>query len=347
MPMRKMVLTGLRAMALCEAPDPRISKDTDVLLKVGRVGVCGSDVHYYNAGRIGSQVVQYPFAAGHEFSATVAAAGAAVRRVKPGDRVAVDPAMPCGQCDQCRAHRAHTCRTLRFLGCPGQAEGCLAEYIVMPEGCCFPIRPGTTLEQAAFVEPLSIGLYAAMLAGSLTGARIGILGCGPIGLSVLLAARTRGVARIYATDKIAARLAAAGRAGAGWTGNPDTQDVVADIAAAEPLLLDAVFECCGEQAAVDQAVRLLKPGGCLVVVGIPMVERIAFDMDQLRRKEIRIQNVRRQNECTRAALDLIEAGSLRVDPLITHRFPFAQTPAAFELVESYRDGVVKAMIEVG
>jgi len=344
--MKAAVLTGIRRMELRDVPKPRIVNGTDVLLKVGSIGVCGSDVHYYTTGRIGSQVVKYPFRVGHEFSATVAATGRRVEGLRPGTRVAVDPAMSCGACDQCQADRPHTCRSLRFLGCPGQAEGCLSEFIVMPAECCYRVGKGTTLEQAAIVEPLSIGVYAVQTSAPMRGARVGILGAGPIGLSVLLAARLRRAAKIYMTDKIDARLAVARRAGAGWTGNPAQLDIVAEIAKQEPLLLDVVFECCGQQEALDQAVELLRPGGRLMLVGIPEVDRVSFDISTLRRREICIQNVRRQNACVQPAVDLIEKGKIDVDFMITHRFPLEQAEAAFDLVAGYRDGVVKAMINL-
>jgi L-iditol 2-dehydrogenase len=334
-------------MELREIPTPRIESDTDVLLKVGSIGVCGSDVHYYTTGRIGSQVVKYPFRVGHEFSAIVQETGRRVKRLKPGTRVAIEPAMSCGQCDQCRAHRRHTCRRLRFLGCPGQAEGCLSEYIVMPAECCYPIKRRTTLEQAAIAEPLSIGLYAVQQSVRMRGAKMAILGAGPIGLSVLLAAMAQKAGRIYVTDKIEARMAAALRVGADWTGNPAKQDVVGEIAAKEPLLLDAVFECCGQQEALDQAINLLKPSGKLMLVGIPEVDRVSFAIDTMRRRELCIQNVRRQNECMQPALDLIEKSKIDVDFMVTHRFSLDRTQEAFELVAGYQDGVVKAMINVG
>jgi L-iditol 2-dehydrogenase len=342
--MKAVVLTGIQQMELREVPDPRIERDGDVLLRMGAVGVCGSDIHYYTRGRIGSQVVRYPYKVGHECAGTVEAVGRTVTRVKPGDRVAVDPAMPCGRCDQCLADRPHTCRRLGFLGTPGQADGCLCEQIVMPEGSCFPIRPTTTLERAAISEPLAIGLYAVRLGLPIKGKTIAILGAGPIGLSVLLCAMHERTGKIYVTDKIRNRLEAARGAGAAWTGNPDRQDVARGILQAEPLQLDVVFECCGQQEALDQAVDLLKPGGKLVLVGIPEEDRISFSIDLLRRKEIAILNVRRQNHCTRAALDLIENGNVTVDFMITHRFPLARTKEAFDLVAGYRDGVIKAMI---
>jgi len=345
--MKAAVLTGIRQMEIREVPDPKIERDTDVLLKVEAVGVCGSDVHYYVTGRIRSQVVKYPYAVGHEFGASVVRTGSAVTRVKVGDKVAVDPAMFCGECDQCRDNRCHTCRRLRFLGCPGQSEGCLSEYVVMPEVCCFPIGREMTIEQAALIEPLSIGVYAVALSVAMRDARIGILGCGPIGLSVMLPAINRGAEKIYATDRIDARAAIAQKAGAAWVGNPDCTDVVAEISRQEPGLLDAVFECCGEQAALDQAVALLKPGGKLMLIGIPTVGRVSFDIDQIRRKEICIQNVRRQNECMEEAVRLVQTGKIDADFMITHRFPFDRTQEAFDLVAEYGDGVVKAMIGMG
>lgn len=342
--MQAMMLTGLRRMEMRTVPDPQIRNDRDVLLKLACVGVCGSDVHYYLRGNIGSQLVRYPFTVGHECSAIVQATGSGVTRVRPGDRVAVEPAMSCGTCDQCLCGRPHTCRRLRFLGCPGQAEGCLSEYLVMPEECCIPAPPGLSLELAAFVEPMAIGLYAARLAGPLQGANIGILGAGPIGLSVLLAARRAGAQRVYVTDKLEPRLAAAARLGAHWTGKPGDPDPVQAVAAIEPLLLDVVFECCGQQSAVDQAAALLKPGGRLMLIGIPEVDRISFPIDIGRRRELRIQNVRRQCRCAEDAAELLAKAEADATALVTHRFAFARTAEAFELVAGYRDGVVKAMI---
>ncbi|MCX7591038.1 MAG: alcohol dehydrogenase catalytic domain-containing protein [Kiritimatiellae bacterium] len=323
---------------------PRLVSAGDVLLRVAYVGVCGSDVHYYCSGRIGSQVVRYPFRLGHEMSAVVEAVGSGVTRVKPGDRVAVDPAMACGQCDQCLSGRRHTCRHLRFLGCPGQADGCLAEFIVMPEECCFKLPSHMSLAVAAFAEPLSIGVYAVKLASLPKDAAVAVLGTGPIGVSVILAARWHGYGRIYATDKISARLKAATCAGASWTGQPQQEDVVRRIFRREPLLLDAVFECCGQQEALDQAVTLLKPGGTLLVVGIPATERVSFDIETLRRKEVRIQNVRRQNRCMATAIRMLQ----RVDVgfLLTHEFVLEDASSAFETVANYADGVMKALIRV-
>ncbi len=342
--MKAMVLTSLKEMELMEIPDPEFKEPSDVLIRMVSVGVCGSDIHYYVHGKIGSQVVEYPFRVGHECAGIVEQVGSEVVRVKPGDRIAVDPAMSCWECDQCKAGRHHTCRNLKFLGCPGQAEGCLSEYIIMPEKSCYPIKDTMSFDQAALSEPLSIGVYAVDLSIPMKGAKVGILGSGPIGVSVLLPALSSGAGNIYVTDKIEKRLKLAEKMGASWIGNPDKIDVVHEIKKNEPLLLDVVFECCGDQEAMDQAVELLKPGGKLVIIGIPQFDRWSFSSDQLRRKEICIQNVRRQVDAVQKSLDMIDNKVLNLDHMITHHFDFAQTKEAFDLVAGYYDGVLKAMI---
>ena len=343
--MKAMALTGIRQMEMIDLPNPVIRKDTDVLIQMRVVGVCGSDVHYYTQGKIGSQVVQFPFPVGHEGAGVVVEVGTAVTRVKPGDRIAIEPAMPCGVCDQCLTGRPHTCRKLRFLGCPNQADGCLTEFLMMPENSCFKIADSMTFTEAAISEPLAIGLYAVNQSVPLKDATVGILGFGPIGMSVLLSAIAKGATRIFVTDLVDERLQLARECGAIWTGNPAKADVVAEVKAKEPLLLDVVFECCGKQEAIDQAVELLKPGGKLMVIGIPEFERWSFPVDQMRHKEICVQNVRRQNHTVEETLELMEQGTIDVSKMVTHRFPFAQTKEAFDLVTGYRDGVMKAMID--
>ena len=343
--MKAALLTSLRHMEFTDLPDPKIEKADDVLLRIEAVGVCGSDVHYYETGRIGSQIIEYPFIIGHECSATVKAVGSSVTRVKVGDPVVVEPAIPCHQCDQCRKGRENTCDNVKFLGSPGLL-GCLCEYMVMPEECCFPTRGAITLEQAALCEPFSIGTYTVKRAELAEGAKVAILGTGPIGLSVLLATQVKKADRIYVTDKIDARLKAAKGAGTDWAANPDETDIVRDIREAEPLGLDVVFECCGQQEALDQSFDLLQPGGLLVMVGTARQDTVSFNVDKFRRKELSIKYIRRQNHCVQTAMDLLASGQANADFMITHRFGLEQTVEAFELVAKYGDGVIKAMINV-
>ncbi len=344
--MKAMVLTGIREIQMVEKPIPEIINSDDVLIKIRSVGICGSDIHYYNEGRIGSQIIEFPFTIGHECSGIIEKTGNSVMKLKPGDRIAVDPAMPCFKCSQCCAGRYHTCLNIKFLGCPGQAEGCLSEYIVMPESSCYPVDERISFDLAALSEPLSIGLYATELAGSLQNRNIGILGSGPIGISVLLTAMSKKAGRIYMTDLINERLELAKHLGAYRTWNPLKTDIVDELKTNEPDLLDMVFECCGKQEAVDQALRILKPGGILLIVGIPSSNEWKFSAEDLRRKEITIRNVRRQNEMVQPTLDLISRGIVKPEKMITHIFDFEQTQKAFELVAGYRDGVMKAMVHI-
>jgi L-iditol 2-dehydrogenase len=260
--------------------------------------------------------------------------------------VAVDPLVTCGKCDQCTGGRKHTCRNQVFLGVPDQLPGSLVESLVLPGTCCYPIPDSMTMEQAALIEPFAIGLYTQRRAGTPNAQHIAILGTGPIGLSVLASLKAAGPSQIYATDLLDNRLQLAAHLGADWTGNASRDDVVGAMTELHPLGMDYVFECAGKQETLDQGVQLLRPGGTLLIVGIPEYDRVSFDMNYLRRKELTLLNIRRQNECVEAAIELVAGGKVDLDPLVTHHFEFGETKHAFDTVADYNDGVVKAMIHV-
>lgn len=345
--MKAAFLTGPRKMEVREAPSPRIQREDQVLLAVAEVGVCGSDVHTYRQGQIGGQVAQYPWIVGHECAGVVRRIGAEARGLRVGQRVAVDPLIACGTCDQCRAGRRHTCRNQQFLASPGQAPGALAEYLVMPAQCCLPIPDSMSFTLAALTEPFAIGLYAARLGRLSRGAVAAVLGCGPIGLSALMAVKAADPsARVFATDRLDYRLEYACRYGADWTGNPDRLDVVERIRQAAPEGAECVFECAGQQETVDQGIRLCRPGGMLLMVGIPEADRLSLDVHLARRAEIVIQNVRRQNQCVAPAIEMAATGRVDLLPLATHYFDLDHCQDAFETVADYRDGVVKAIVRI-
>jgi L-iditol 2-dehydrogenase len=343
--LKALALTGLKRLEFMDVPQPRIVNDTDVLLKIAYVGICGSDIHYYEEGKVGTQVVIYPYRIGHECSAIVAQVGKAVKNVKVGDKVVVEPAVSCHKCDQCKMGRENTCRSLQFLGTPGQGDGCLCEYLVMPEESCLVVNDKLTLVQAALCEPLTIGVYSVKQGWGPYTDKIAILGSGPIGLSCMTAARIMGAKKIYMTDKIDSRLAVAKKHGADWTGNPNEIDIVKQISELEPLGIDAVYECAGQQSTIDEGIKLLRPGGKIVLVGIPRDNRIAVSIDQARRKEITIINIRRQNRSTPESIELIATKKANIDFMVTHRFAFKDAIKAFEIAAGYKDGVLKAMIE--
>jgi L-iditol 2-dehydrogenase len=342
--MRAVYLTEPGQFNTVDITLPEITRPNEVLLHIRAVGVCGSDLHYYRCGRIGDQIVEYPWIIGHECVALVTEVGESVSRVQKGDIVTVDPLVVCGRCDQCMSGRQHTCRNQAFLGCPGQMQGCMCEYLVLPEENCFSIDTSLSLGVAVMIEPLAIGIYAVSALADPLGARVAILGTGPIGLSVLLAAKKSGVERIYSTELREYRAEAARNLGTQWSGIVKQNDVVAEIAAAEPDGLDAVFECSGEPEVIAQAIEMLKPGGTLLIVGIPEVDIIQFNVHQLRRKEITIRNIRRQNDCVPAAIQLATENAVALECLVTHNFEISDSKRAFETVAGYRDDVIKALI---
>ncbi|MDD5011336.1 MAG: zinc-binding dehydrogenase, partial [Phycisphaerae bacterium] len=271
--------------------------------------------------------------------------GKAVKNVKVGDKVVVEPAVWCHKCDQCKMGRENTCRNLQFLGTPGQGDGCLCEYMVMPEQSCLPVDDKLTLVQAALCEPFTIGLYSAKQGLSQNYNSIAILGSGPIGLSCMTAAKILGAKKIYMTDKLDYRLAVAKKHGADWVGNPDKSDIVEQVNKLEPLGVDVVYECAGQQSTIDEGIKILRPGGKIVLVGIPRENRISISIDQTRRKEITIVNIRRQNRSTEESIKLLADKKVNVDFMVTHTFPFKDATKAFELASGYKDGIIKAMIE--
>ncbi len=341
--MKSVLLNKPHSFEIAETTSPAIKNPGDVLIRIKSIGVCGSDIHYYSDGKIGDQIVVYPFRIGHECAGIVEQVGADVKNVIPGERIAIDPLISCGKCTQCLSGRFHTCLNQKFLGCPGQLEGALAEYLILPSQCCYKIPEKLSYQQAVLAEPLSIALHALSFITD-NEKSLAILGTGPIGLSVLTAAKFKGINKLLTTDILDYRNTIASANGAVYSGNPKKQNIVKDILEIENEGVDAVFDCCGKQEAIDQAIEILRPGGKLIIVGIPETNEIKFNPHLIRRKEIQIQNVRRQNEKIETALQLLANPNFDIDFMITHNFSFEQTTEAFNLVENYSNGVIKAMI---
>jgi L-iditol 2-dehydrogenase len=203
-----------------------------------------------------------------------------------------------------------------------------------------------TFDEATLSEPLAVGLYSVERSMPVAGSNVAILGVGPIGMSVFHVLRTKKAARVYVTDMIEERLAFSRRLRPTWSGNPKINDVVKEVSQMDPLLMDIVYECSGDPAAIVQGIRLLKPGGKLIIVGITATDDVSLPMHELRRSEITILNIRRQVHCTQKAIDLIAKRKVRIGPLVTHRFRLEETQNAFDLVASYNDGVMKAIVDV-
>jgi L-iditol 2-dehydrogenase len=340
--MKAVLLTGPRQARVLEKPEPELPDQESILLKTRIAGICGSDLHYFISDTVGGEKVPYPCLVGHEGAAEVIKTGDRVQGFKPGDLVAVEPSISCGFCDQCLSGRFNTCRKIRFLGHPGELDGCFAEFFVMPAKNLIQLPASVSLEEAMLAEPLSIALHALNLANLESSAKVGVLGTGPIGLSLIILLKLHGVTSIFSTDCSEARVRAALKAGASWAASAEQEEVVREILSRQPLGLEAVFEVSGVQQAIDQAVELVKPGGKIIQVGIPVPERISLKLSRLRRKEITIINVRRQNRCLEKALELIQKKEIQVAWLLTHRFKLEQAQEAFTTAADRLDGVLKA-----
>ncbi|MBU2493484.1 MAG: alcohol dehydrogenase catalytic domain-containing protein [Bacteroidetes bacterium] len=327
-----------------ETPVPELIDDASALIKINSVGVCGSDIHYFADGRIGEQVIDYPFIIGHEASGYIEELIGDDSKLNKGQLVAMDPAVSCGKCDQCLANREHTCRNLKFIGAPGQLDGMMREYIVIPKKNLYTVPDDFTACEACFIEPLSVGAYAVKLADIIYEKSFAVLGCGPIGLSVIMSLMFDKHKNIFAADKLNYRRKIAEQLGSSFSVNPNETDISEFIKSKESLGIDVVFECCGEQSALNTAVDILKPGGKLVVVGIPSTDFINFDINKLRRKEIIIINVRRQNNSMEKAISIYKEFKSFSKKLITHSFNYTESQKAFETVSKYEYGVIKAVI---
>jgi len=344
--MRQAYLTAPGRFEVREVADPVEIGPNDVLVRLKAIGVCGSDRHYFTEGRIGSQVVEYPFTVGHECAGVVERVGRAVGRVGVGDRVVVDPAMPCGECEWCRGGRENVCPHMRFLGCPGQVEGALKELLVMPERCLFHLPDSLSFDDGVVIEPAAICAYAVKQSRLDAAETVAVLGCGPIGLLTLACARASGRRRAFASDLVAERIEAAKRLGADVSLNPNDGDIVETILeATDGRGVDVVYECAGKQETLDQAMRIAAPGGRISIIGIPSTLRVELIPDMTRRKELLLINVRRQNGMVERTIELAASGAVPVRDLVTHHFPLERVAEAFDLVVTYRDGVLKAIIE--
>jgi L-iditol 2-dehydrogenase len=343
--MRASLLYGIRDLRLGALPLPTPASG-EVLLKVASVGVCGSDVHYYLEGRIGDQVATEPIVMGHEFSAWVAGLGTGVEGLEIGQLVAVDPAIHCGECEPCRHGHPNLCPHVRFCGTP-PIDGVFREYTCMPAENCFPLPQGFSPAEGAMLEPLGIAIHAVDLAHLRPGYTIAVLGAGPIGLLTAAVARAAGAGEIYVTEPLAHRRQFALDYVADAVLNPDDVDVVAEIGRLTGGRgVDVAFEAAGAPETPGQAAAVTRPGGKVLLIGIPSDDTTTFTASVIRRKGLTIKLVRRMKHTYPRAIRLVHTGAVDVKSLVTHTFPLERIAEAFEMVAAYDDGVLRAISQL-
>jgi L-iditol 2-dehydrogenase len=314
-------LHGPADLRLADEPAP-VPGAGEALVRVTAVGICGSDLHWYDESGIGDAVLTRPLVLGHE------AAGVIADGPRAGQRVAIDPAVSCGACESCRAGRGHLCPTVRFLG-HSDTDGAAREQMAWPLANLVPLPDSIDDVEGAMLEPLGVAIHALRLARVQAGDSVGVFGCGPIGLLAIQLALVAGATTVVATDRLAHRVDAARRLGAVAT-------VVTDGTERETLLeatggrgVDSAIEAAGEDDAIETAIRLARPAGTVVIAGIPAGNHSTIAAATARRKGLDLRFSRRMNRVYPRAIDLVEARRVDLSAIVTHRFALADFGTAF------------------
>jgi len=294
-------------------PGPR-----EVLVEVAAVGVCGSDVHYYEHGRIGDHVVRAPLVLGHESAGRVVALGDGATKHGVGDRVALEPGVPCGRCRECRAGRYNLCPDVVFFGTP-PVDGAFANLVAIHEDFAFALPDSLSDEEGALMEPLSVGIWACRKAGVGAGDRVLVTGAGPIGLLAMQCALACGATEVTVSDLNPHRLEVARRTGATATVTPE-DDVAGDF--------DALLECSGHPAAVAAGIRALRPAGTAVLVGMGPEEEGTLPLSVIQSREIWVTGTFRYADTYPAAIALAASGRVDLKAIVSARFGLDEAEAA-------------------
>jgi L-iditol 2-dehydrogenase len=328
-----------------EMPQPHDPSHGEVTVRVRAVGVCGSDLHWYQDGRIGEMPAAYPQVLGHEPAGDIVATGAGVHDFAAGDRVVIEPSITCGHCEHCLRGHHNNCLSSVFLGGP-QAPGMFREYVTLPAANCTRIPAEFDYRTATLAEPLAVTMHMLELIEIRAGDTVAVTGAGPIGMLCAGVAKASGASRVFIADRLAYRLKLAMSMGADVAIDTTAQSLVETVLdATRGRGADVVLEAAGSAEMVNAAIRMARLGGVVMLIGIPSELNPKIDIHSAMMKELRIQTLKRSNHRAQAALDVLAAGRISAS-LITHVLPLGETPRAFEMLTNYSDGVGKAVIEL-
>ncbi|KAB7503440.1 Sorbitol dehydrogenase [Armadillidium nasatum] len=313
---------------------------------MAHVGICGSDVSYLTKGRIGDFIVKAPMIIGHESAGIVAKCGSAVKNLKPGDRVAIEPGVPCRYCEFCKSGRYNLCPDVVFLATP-PVHGNLMRYYKHAADFCFKLPDHVSTEEGAMLEPLSVAVHACNRANISLGCKVLVCGAGPIGLVSLLTAKAMGATNVVVTDVVEEKLKVAKELGADAVLNVRNGTATENAKKVEELLggimPDCTIECSGAESSTKLGILATKAGGILLLVGLgPMEVKVPLVNAAVR--EVDIRGIFRYVNCYPLALDMIASGRVNVKPLITHRYKLEETVQAFETAKTGAGGAIKIMI---
>ena len=338
-------MTGINKLEIREVPMPT-PKEHEVLVKIEYVGICGSDVHYLERGRIGDFVVEGDFILGHECAGVVEKIGQKVKTLKVGDKVALEPGQTCGQCEFCKGGKYNLCKDVVFFATPPY-HGCLMKYVAYPAAMCFKLAGSMTTRDGALVEPFSVGIHAANLGEVKLGSSAVVLGAGCIGLMTLAACRAMGAGDVTVVDVMDNRLEAAKKLGATRVINAKNRDVEKELLAATgDMGVDIVFETAGTVETISQSPYLVKNGGRIVLVGMAPQDIIPFNISKILANEASIVTVFRYRNIYPQAIGAMSSGAADLSSIVTHEFGFLEAREAFEFVTNNKSEVVKAVIRM-
>jgi len=344
--MKAAVLHGVNDVRIENVPAPKLEHDDDVLIRVRSVGVCGSDVHYFREGRIGNFVVEAPLILGHECAGDVVQVGPAVKTLRPGDRVAVEPGVPCRKCEFCRTGRYNLCPDVAFLATP-PVDGAFCEFIVSPADFAFKLPDSLTFQEGAMMEPLAVGMYATQRGGVGLGDTVVVLGTGPIGLMTLQAAKARGATTIITSDLQPIRIEAARKLGATHALDAAEVDVLEAVwQITDGRGADVVFECAGAVPTIQMSLKLAKNGGRVILVGLPSADQIPLSMPDLLARELDVGGLFRYANVYPDAISAVAAGLIDVKSLITHSYDLDHTQDALTFADEHKDKALKVCVNM-
>jgi len=343
--MRALVLEKQQSLALRDIDLPLEMGPRDVKIAVDTVGICGSDVHYYAHGHIGSFVVKAPVVLGHEAAGVVVDVGSEAKTLRRGDRVCMEPGVPDLASRASRLGMYNVDPSVTFWATP-PIHGCLTAEVIHPEAFTYKLPDNVSFAEGALVEPFAIGMQAASKAKIAPGDVAVVIGAGTIGIMVALAALAGGCARVIVCDLVQEKLDIVGRYSGVTTVNGRKENLAARVSdITSGWGADVVFEASGSAKAYDGMFDLVRPGGAVVLVGMP-VDPINFDVIGAQVKEARIETVFRYANIYARAIELIASGKVDLKPLISGTFPFEDSVEAFERAASGRPGDVKLQIKV-
>lgn len=342
---KAVVMTGIQKLEIQEYSMP-VCGDDEVLVKTAYVGICGSDAHFFETGEIGTSIVHPPFVLGHEYSGTIIEIGKNVKHLSVGDRVTLEPGVPCGQCSYCKSGRYNLCDDMKFKSSP-PVDGLFMQYVSHPAHLAFKLPETVSLLDGALIEPLAVGFYASETGDVALGKTVAILGSGCIGLTTLLACRQHQASRIIVTDMCQSRLEKAKELGATDTIDASREDVIARIAElTDGRGADVVFETAGSRYTALQTSHVVAKGGRVVMVGA-IVGDIPYNFRALNRKEADLKTIWRYCNVYPKAVEAVERQLINLDGIISDIFDFRNAQEAFEKSIQDKEHTIKIALKFG